>query len=561
MSEELNPNPGVSQERDELRVSRRDLLTVSSAVVPLLPIASVGLGALFAPGKPAEGKTPELSAPHFPFDSMRDWVAALDAHGLLMRMGDVDQDKYHATGLFFNLTDKYTWWGAPAMLFDRVKIEGEWFDGPLLANLQGHLSTDSIFWGLETRPGEYEGNYRRAQAHVRKLFKENGDAWPTIVPVEVEAEKAPAKEIVLRGDDIDLTRFAFVQTNPADGGRYVNSAAVFTEDPDKGKNFGTYRCQIKGPRKIALNPETTQTGYKMIAAARDRGEKSYPVAVVMGVDPMTFMISGTKMTGFVHKGRLPDELALAGGLRGKALDVIKCETNDMLVPAHAEMIIEGEVLFDEPLEPEGPFGEMYGYLGPRDEGKLWMQVNAVTHRKNPWILNMFTGMERGMVSAPMHTLIEHGLRQRFPYLVEYHMPTDTIGITYLAIKKTKAGQGMEIGRAVAGFDPIAKITVVLDDDVNLLNQQDVLRAIVSRWQPHPATHIVEDGRGIIIDPSQREKRKTSKIAIDATRQFPEEGGPEVFAGNSRDLLDELQPDAITDSAQLYAALLKSWEQV
>jgi 4-hydroxy-3-polyprenylbenzoate decarboxylase len=160
------------------------------------------------------------------------------------------------------------------------------------------------------------------------------------------------------------------------------------------------------------------------------------------------------------------------------------------------MIIEGEVLFDEPLEPEGPFGEMYGYLGPKDEGKLWMQVNAVTHRKNPWILNMFTGMERGMVSAPMHTLIEHGLRQRFPYLVEYYMPTDTIGITYLAIKKTKAGQGMEIGRAVAGFDPIAKITVVLDDDVNLLNQQN-----------------------------------------------------------------ELQPDAITDSAQLYAALLKSWEQV
>jgi 3-polyprenyl-4-hydroxybenzoate decarboxylase len=102
---------------------------------------------------------------------------------------------------------------------------------------------------------------------------------------------------------------------------------------------------------------------------------------------------------------------------------------------------------------------------------------------------------------------------------------------------------------------------VLDDDVNLLNQQDVLRAIVSRWQPHPATHIVEDGRGIIIDPSQREKRKTSKIAIDATRQFPEEGGPETFAGNSRDLLDELQPDAITDSAQLYAALLKSWNQV
>jgi UbiD family decarboxylase len=204
---------------------------------------------------------------------------------------------------------------------------------------------------------------------------------------------------------------------------------------------------------------------------------------------------------------------------------------------------------------------MYGYLGPKDEGKLWMQVNTITHRRKPWVLNMFTGMERGLVTAPMHTLIEHGLKQRFPYLVEYYQPHDTMGITYLAINKTKPGQGMEIGRAVAGFDPIAKITVVLDADVNLLNQQDVLRAIVSRWQPHPATHIVEEGRGIIIDPSQREPRKTSKIAIDATRQLPEEGGPAVFAGNTRELLKELKPNAIRDSAQLYGALLNAWQKV
>ena len=203
---------------------------------------------------------------------------------------------------------------------------------------------------------------------------------------------------------------------------------------------------------------------------------------------------------------------------------------------------------------------MYGYLGPRDADKFWMQVNVVTHRRQPWITNMFTGMERGLVTAPMHTLIEHGLRQRFPYLVEYYQPHDTMGITYLAIRKTKPGQGLEIGRAVVGLDPIAKITVVLDDDVNLLNQQDILRAIVARWQPYPATYVLENGRGIIIDPSQREPRKTSKIAIDATRQWPEEGGPETFAGNSRDLLNSLQPDAIPEAAALYAALLDAWKK-
>jgi len=536
-------------------LTRRGFLATSGG------LASLGLGLLSHPGTPAHGKTPDGPVPQPPYDSIRDWVAALEAHGLLIRMGDVDQDAFHATGLFFNLTDQYTWYGAPALLFDRVRIDGEWFDGPLLANLQGHLSTDSIMWGLETRPGDAEGNYRRAQEYMRKFFRENGNAWPYIDPVEIPAAESPCKEVILRGDEIDLTRFAFIQTNPGDGGRYVNSGSVVTEDPDTGKNIGTYRCQIKGPRKLALNPETNQGAWKMITAARDRGEKVYKIAVVVGQDPLVFMISSTKMTGFFHKGRLPDELALAGGLRGKALDVVKCETNDMLVPAHAEMIIEGEVLFDEPLEPEGPFGEMYGYIGPRDEEKFWMRVTTVTHRKDPWILNMFTGMERGLVTAPMHTLIEHDLRRQFPYLVEYYQPHDTMGITYLAIKKTKPGQGLEIGSAVAKVNPIAKITVVLDDDVNLLNAQDIQRAIVARWQPFPATYILEHGRGIVIDPSPRVRRKTSKIAIDATRQWPEEGGPDVFAPNSRDLLNELQPGAISDSAALYAALLNGWKEV
>ena len=547
-------NSGIDAE--QLLVTRRRLLAATGAILPLN-----GMSDLAVAGESISGAKPTTRVTGFPFDSMRDWVAALDAHGLLLRLGDVDQDQYHATGLMFNLTDKYTWWGAPALLFDRVKINGEWVNGPLLANLQGHLSTDALIWGLEVSPGEYEANYRRAKAYMREVFSSNGDAWPYLAPEKVAANQAPVKEVVLRGDDIDLRRYAFVQTNPADGGRYINSGSVVTEDPELGKNLGTYRCQIKGPRKIALNPETTQTGWKMIMAARDRGAKTCPVAVVVGQDPVTFMISSTKLSGFRHEGKLPDELALAGGLRGKPVEVVPCETNSMLVPAHAEMIIEGEVLFDEPLEPEGPFGEMYGYLGPRDEDKLWMQVTAVTHRKNPWILNMFTGMERGMVTTPIHTLIEHNLRSRFPYFVEYYQPHDTMGITYLAINKTKPGQGLEIGRGVASFDPIAKITVVLDDDVNLLNQQEVLRAIVARWQPHPATHIVKDSNGIIIDPSQRVARETSKIVIDATRQLPEEGGPAKFAGNSRDLLSEMMPNAIDDSAALYAALIKAWEQV
>ena len=100
-------------------LTRRGFLATSGG------LASLGLGLLSHPGTPAHGKTPDGPVPQPPYDSIRDWVAALEAHGLLIRMGDVDQDAFHATGLFFNLTDQYTWFGAPAMLFDRVRIDGD----------------------------------------------------------------------------------------------------------------------------------------------------------------------------------------------------------------------------------------------------------------------------------------------------------------------------------------------------------------------------------------------------------------------------------------------------
>ena len=537
-------------------VTRRQLLQSGAVTLP------AALALLAAPGSPLAGTAAAIDAPQPPFDSIRDWVAALEAHGLLLRIPEVDQDAFHATGLIYHATDRYTWWGAPAFLFERVRIDGEWFAGPLLANLQSHLSADSVIWGLDTRPGDNFGNFRRAKAHMREIYAANDERWPLIEPVELSRDAAPCKEIVLRGDDIDLTRFPFIKTNPADGGRFVNSGSVFTEDPEAGRNFGTYRCQIKGPRKLMVNSEKNQGGWKMITAARDRGEKSFPVAVVVGQDPVVFMISSTKLAGLPGQPGGPvDELALAGGLRGRALDVVRCETNDMLVPAHAEMVIEGEIPFDEPLEDEGPFGEMYGYLGPQETGKFWMRVTAVTHRRQPWITNMFTGMERGFVTAPFHVMIEARLRKMFPFFSEYYQPHDTMGITYITIRKSAPGQGMQVAKTVARTDPTAKITIVLDDDVDPMNQRETLRAVVARWQPYPATYIVEEGRGLGTDPSQRVRRESSKIAIDATRQWPEEGGPATFAGNNRALLDELAPGAIDDAASVYRAVLDAWKQV
>ena len=338
-------------------------------------LATTGLAA-FSAGGCAGGSGPFVgqsdaaklaAAPQPPFESFRDWIDALDAHGLLIRFDRVDQDAYEIPALFFNATDRFTMYGAPCMLFEEVKINGEWMKGPVIINAQGHWNTDSIIWGLETNKGDHFGNYRRAREHLQKMLADNDGAYPEIPPVEVARDKAPVKEVVVTGDDIDITSYAFVKTNPADGGRYVNTGSHFMVDPDIGLNFGTYRCQIKGPRKLGINPEPNQTGYKMLMAAKERGEASMKYSIVLGQDPVIWFISGTRVAnrGFGPKPKPVDELAIAGGMRGKAIEVVKSELTDIPVPAHAEMVIEGEIWLDESTyEDEGPFGEMFGYLGP-----------------------------------------------------------------------------------------------------------------------------------------------------------------------------------------------------
>ena len=251
--------------------------------------------------------------------------------------------------------------GAPALMFDKIKIEGQWMDGPVVANHQGNMHTDCIVYGIEPDPDDHYVSYRKAKAYATKMLETTDTGrYPLIPPVEVSRDQAPCKEVVVSGDDVSLFNFPFVQTNPADGGRYVNTGSVFTSDPEMGSNFGTYRCQITGPRTLRINSEKNHAGYKMLMAARERGEKVGHVSIAVGQDPITWVLSGAPIARGRDTPGPVDELAMAGGMRGKPLEVVKSDTNDMLVPAHAEMIIEGEVPLQEPLQREGPFGEMFG---------------------------------------------------------------------------------------------------------------------------------------------------------------------------------------------------------
>ena len=503
----------------------------------------------------AAAKERKVNAPTAPFDTLREYVAAIEAHGLLLRFDRVDQDAYEASGILYALIDEYGWYEAPAVLIENIKQDGQWIKGPLIINHMGHWDTECITFGLDPVPGNPRQSYQKALDYTRAQIKDG--QFPSIAPIEVSREQALCKQNIITGDDIDINKFAFIKSNPADGGRYVNTGSVFTSDPDMGVNFGTYRCQIRGPKVLGVNPEPNQTGWKMLMAARERGEKVAKVSIAVGQDPAVWTVSGSRVVQRIGKVKPVDELAVAGGMRGKAIEMVRSETNDIMVPAKCEMVIEGEVPLQEPMLPEGPFGEMYGYLGLKKDENFWMNITAITHRDNPWVMNQFTGASRGYVTAPVASLINDSFSKMLPGLIEVHQVVDTTGWAIARIKKTEAGQGLKIGKRLASIIPLFKVTVVVDEDIDPYNWYEVGLAVGARYTPATATEIFA-GRGMPLDPSSGERGQSSKLVIDATRQFPEEGGPENYPELNRTLLETLAPDAMDNALDKWGDIINGW---
>jgi 4-hydroxy-3-polyprenylbenzoate decarboxylase len=477
------------------------------------------------------------------FNSLRDYVAALDELGLLARFSDVDQDNWEGTAILYRLVDAKGRRAAPAVLFENITANGNAYPGPVLANLQGPYLSEALLLGTDMVTDDEHSTYRLAtQAMIELLESTNGE-WPQITPREIAAEGAPCKQVRLFGDEADVTRLPFLKGNPGDGGPYINTASVFTTDPELGVNFGTYRCQIKEPRKIMVNFEHGQTGIRMINAARERGETTVPVALVIGQDPITWMISSSRIPSRLGHSNPIDELAVAGGFRGKPVDVVATESGVFKVPAHAEIVIEGNVNILD-LEEEGPYHEMYGYLGHKKDKNYVMTVDTITHRNDPWVVNSFTGVVHEYITAPQRADIIYNLRKSFPQLVDYHAPNDAHGLLYISIKKDAPGQAFEVARPSAMHNPLARVVIVVDDDIDVLDSAAVRFAMGSRWQPGTASEIIENRRAFPLDPASPDRKTTSKIIIDATRQWPEEGGPKNYQRLNRTVFDEMAPDAL-----------------
>jgi 4-hydroxy-3-polyprenylbenzoate decarboxylase len=494
---------------------------------------------------------PDSRALTGPFDAFRDYLQALEQRGRLLRIPEMDQDRFEATGFAYRMIEEKGFHGAPAFLVERIRSGGRWHDVPVVGNVFPGWLSEALAYGVPEVGGTDRELYHATRSHLARKLGSDG-RWPRIPPVTVDRATAPVKEVIALGDAADLTAFPFLHNNPGDAGAYITAGTVFMEDPEAGRNVATYRCQVKAPRKIGVNCEIGQHGWNFIQRAKKRGAATVPAAVVIGADPVTFSIGTSKITGLGE-----DELEVAGGIRGRPVALVPCETSPVLVPAHAEIVIEGEIPTDAG-EEEGPYGEVYGYMGLKKPWNFFMNVRAITHRRRPILVNAFAGVTKVTMSMPQAVTNFENYRRVISNLVDLYRPVETIGVVLASIDKRMPGDGMVAGQHLAAGDMFAKCIIVVDKDIDLHNKEQVFHALGTRWQPHPGSLLIPRTKGFPLDPSAPTRWVTSKMIIDATRQLPAEGGPEKWPAVSRVLLDEKSPGTMELVDRRWAEYWRDW---
>src|SRR6266542_605919 len=375
----------------------------------------------------------------------------------------------------------------PVLLFEKVK--GTPF--PVLTNL--HASRSRLALAMSSAPEDMLKSYLRAMERP-------------IAPRVVET--GPVKDVILTGDRVNLYDLPQIIHHEGDAGPYITAAISFAKDPNSETwNCAYNRLMIKGRDTTSIHLTLAKHLWEFQRAAEAAG-KSLPVAFAIGVHPAIAL--GCLAIGSIDE----DERAIMGGLLGEPLELVKCETSDLLVPAHAEMIIEGEILPHE-RTAEGPFGEFTGYsLGERQREVL--KVRAITHRRDAIFQDITVGhLDHLMLSTtPIEANLYRAVRAMVPTVKAVRVPAPFT--CYVSIEQRISGQAKNAILAVLGADLYMKRVVVVDHDVDIFNDRQVNWAIATRCQPDRDIAIISNARGSDLDPSTKEDGYTSKWGVDAT---------------------------------------------
>ena len=375
----------------------------------------------------------------------------------------------------------------PVLLFEKVK--GTRF--PVLTNL--HASRSRLAAAMGAPP---EGTLR---AYLHAMEK---PIPPKIVPT------GPVREVVLTGDRVNLYDLPQIVHHEGDAGPYVTAAISFAKDPTAAIwNCAYNRLQIKGRDTTSIHLTTGKHLWEFHRIAEARGEP-LPVAFVIGVHPAIAL--GALAIGSIDE----DERAIMGGLLGEPLELVRCETSDVLVPAHAEMVLEAEIL-PRARTPEGPFGEFTGYsLGERPREVV--RVRAITHRRDAIFQDITVAhLDHLLLSTvPIEANLYRAVRAMVPTVTAVRVPGPFT--CFVSIEARVPGQAKNAILAVLGADLYMKRVVVVDHDVDVFDDRQVNWAIATRCQPDRDITVVTNARGSDLDPSTREDGYTAKWGVDAT---------------------------------------------
>jgi 4-hydroxy-3-polyprenylbenzoate decarboxylase len=309
---------------------------------------------------------------------------------------------------------------------------------------------------------------------------------------------------------------------PLDGGRFITLPGVVTRDPDTAeRNVGMYRMQVYDERTTGMHWQLQKVGARHGRRYYETGTRM-PVAVFLGGDPVfTFCATAPLPDGL-------DEFMLAGYLRKKATELVRCETNDLEVPANADFVLEGYVDPKEPLREEGPFGDHTGYYSLPDLYPVF-HLTAITHRRDAVYPATIVGvppMEDFYIGSASVKLFLPILKMTFPELVDLALPAEGVfhNLVFVSIKKTYPMQAFKIMHGLWGMGQMmfTKYIVVVDDDVDVHNTSEVLFRLCANTDPQRDA-IFTKGPADVLDHATTELATGTKMGIDATHKLPGEG--------------------------------------
>ncbi len=497
------------------------------------------------------------------YRDLRDFIGQLESRGELRRIAAPVDPKLEMTAL----ADRVLRARGPALLFERPTGERRGPGGnpiPVLANLFGTPERVARAMGIEH--DDWRGALRevgRLLAFLKEPEPPKGlvDAWRNTRPVFMkvldmapkERRNAPCQEVVWEGGDVDLARLPIQTCWPGDVAPLITWGLTVTRGPHKTRqNLGIYRQQVIARNRVIMRWLAHRGGaLDFRDHARAHPGTPFPVAVALGADPATILGAVTPV---------PDTLSeyqFAGLLRGGRTEIVACKTHDLMVPAHAEIVLEGHLRpdADDPsgyeTALEGPYGDHTGYYNEVERFPV-LTVERITLRRDPIYHSTYTGKppdEPAMLGVALNEVFVPLLQRQFPEIVDFYLPPEgcSYRLAVVAMKKQYAGHAKRVMFGVWSFlrqFMYTKLIVVVDDDIDARDWKEVIWALTTRVDPARDTLLVASTPIDYLDFASPVSGLGSKMGIDATNKWPGETAREWGRPIAMDAAVQARMDAL-----------------